>query len=467
MKKMVALILIALLWPIMGEPQIHNLFKESSGMNEERYRNSKICWNSMAPSLERWRSQGPCWAVAVKGNYAYIGNGELLQVLDVSNPSSPQVVCERCTGGEEVLEVVLSGDYLYVGVVGWLIVYDVSKPDAPWEEARLEIRDPDGTKGALQEIVISGHYAYVYAGSLCVIDIEDPAKPRLVSKKASGGLGPHSLAIYGHYLYYGDATPNGGVNEFWDISDPTNPQEICPGRRFGDRVLDLAVRENYLFVADLTTLWIEDLINPLGPEIVGVIDFAQVIRGIHVSERLVYITFAFYDTSSLSVVDISDPTHPTEIGYVKDGHTTEYLHLGVFLSFPFIYAACYDGLWIVDVREPTNPKEVYFFPTLPTPVKIETPDKSSNLQKSFQLYPNYPNPFNGTTNIHYELFEPGQVTLEIFDMLGEKVATLVHEKQNAGQYEVPFDGNDLPSMIYLCRLCVNKQTEMRKMIFAK
>ena len=85
----------------------------------------------------------------------------------------------------------------------------------------------------------------------------------------------------------------------------------------------------------------------------------------------------------------------------------------------------------------------------PTPVDE---DKNTNLLNSYLLYQNYPNPFNPSTKIKYQLPERGLVTLNVYDVLGNEVATLVNEEKSSGEYEVKFDGTGLPSGIYFYRL---------------
>ncbi|MBN1301016.1 MAG: T9SS type A sorting domain-containing protein, partial [Melioribacteraceae bacterium] len=62
---------------------------------------------------------------------------------------------------------------------------------------------------------------------------------------------------------------------------------------------------------------------------------------------------------------------------------------------------------------------------------------------------NYPNPFNPSTNINYQLKETGHVTIRVYDMLGREVAELVNEVKDIGIYSVEFDGSDLTSGVYL------------------
>ncbi len=77
---------------------------------------------------------------------------------------------------------------------------------------------------------------------------------------------------------------------------------------------------------------------------------------------------------------------------------------------------------------------------------------SLDIPNNFKLEQNYPNPFNPKTIINYQLSMPNLVQLKVYDVLGNEVATLVNKKQNAGSYQVEFDGSNLPSGIYLYSL---------------
>jgi hypothetical protein len=91
----------------------------------------------------------------------------------------------------------------------------------------------------------------------------------------------------------------------------------------------------------------------------------------------------------------------------------------------------------------------------------------------FQLQQNYPNPFNPTTIIKYQISALSEVRLELFDVLGRKVATLVDAKQNEGSYSVTLHGSKfaLSSGTYFYRLQARSSSgefvETRKMMLLK
>ena len=85
----------------------------------------------------------------------------------------------------------------------------------------------------------------------------------------------------------------------------------------------------------------------------------------------------------------------------------------------------------------------------------------------FQLYNNYPNPFNPTTKIKYQLPELSFVTLKVYDVLGNEVAILVSEEKPIGTYELIWHSENLPSGIYFYRLQAGSFVETKKMVLLK
>jgi hypothetical protein len=85
----------------------------------------------------------------------------------------------------------------------------------------------------------------------------------------------------------------------------------------------------------------------------------------------------------------------------------------------------------------------------------------------FRLEQNFPNPFNPGTTIQFQLPAESHVTLIIYDVLGQEVATLIDEKREAGKYIMQFDGSNITSGIYFYRLHAGSYIETKKFMLLK
>ena len=94
-------------------------------------------------------------------------------------------------------------------------------------------------------------------------------------------------------------------------------------------------------------------------------------------------------------------------------------------------------------------------------------DDLVNKPIQFQLDQNYPNPFNPTTMITYQIPDAGLVSLQVYNLLGEVIATLVNEEKSIGTYDVEFDAAGFPSGIYFYKLQTGSFVETKKMILLK
>lgn len=90
-----------------------------------------------------------------------------------------------------------------------------------------------------------------------------------------------------------------------------------------------------------------------------------------------------------------------------------------------------------------------------------------NAPKEFSLGQNFPNPFNPSTSIQYNVKEASQVTLKVYDMIGNEVAILVNEVKPAGSYTVSFDASQLSSGVYLYKMTAGNFVQTRKLVLMK
>jgi hypothetical protein len=85
----------------------------------------------------------------------------------------------------------------------------------------------------------------------------------------------------------------------------------------------------------------------------------------------------------------------------------------------------------------------------------------------FSLSQNYPNPFNPVTKIEYSIPQSSNVIINVYDILGNEIETLVNEKKPAGNYKVEFTAAELPSGVYFYKLQAGEYIEIKKMVLMK
>ena len=109
---------------------------------------------------------------------------------------------------------------------------------------------------------------------------------------------------------------------------------------------------------------------------------------------------------------------------------------------------------------------------IPHPTSVSTPSTTPAIPTTSGLDPNFPNPFNTSTQIAYRLASPGSVRLEIYNVLGQPVRTLVNQFQPAGFYQAPWDardqrGSEVAAGVYLTRLRHPDGAQTRRLLYLK
>ncbi len=99
-------------------------------------------------------------------------------------------------------------------------------------------------------------------------------------------------------------------------------------------------------------------------------------------------------------------------------------------------------------------------------------DKASNILNSFRLLSNHPNPFNPSTNISYELTQPGFVEIIIYDVMGKEITKLVSDQQIVGSYQTQWNGKNSNNVkvaagMYFYQLSFSGSAETKKMLLIK
>ena len=103
----------------------------------------------------------------------------------------------------------------------------------------------------------------------------------------------------------------------------------------------------------------------------------------------------------------------------------------------------------------------------PNPLRISLNGEALEQNSFYVLDQNYPNPFNNQTTIEYALTGNSDVLLEIFNIAGKRISTLVDTEQTEGRYQVPFDASSFASGMYLYRIVVDGEADTRKLLYVK
>lgn len=129
----------------------------------------------------------------------------------------------------------------------------------------------------------------------------------------------------------------------------------------------------------------------------------------------------------------------------------------------------YDGdTLVITPYYPVTENDVFTF----NPLRLLTVENKNQIPNSYKLYNNYPNPFNPQTTIKYDLQKSGKVVIEIFNLLGQKIKTLVNEDKTAGSYTTTWNGTTdkglyAASGIYFYRIKTENFSNTKKMLLIR
>lgn len=309
----------------------------------------------------RFVTAGPARAVAVAGNYAYVGEGTNgLEVVDISNPKLPRLTGACGTAGS-VAGVALAGSFAYLAseAVG-LEVIDVSDPAHPQPVGSC---DTDGTASG---VTLAGHYAYVADGTngLVVIDVSNPAQPRWVSGLDTSGYAT-GVKVVGGYAYVADGV--GGL-AIIDVNDPTKPRQVGEFPTSGV-TSGVDVAGHYAYLADSSAssyLTVVDVSNPTQPQSMSShADGPGPATGVVVAGGLAYLSISLHSVM-LEVADIADPAKPRAIGYCYCPAPAWVDDFGLAVSGTCAFmAAGTQGLVVIDVGQVAVPQRIGGYPFWP------------------------------------------------------------------------------------------------------
>jgi C1A family cysteine protease len=178
------------------------------------------------------------------------------------------------------------------------------------------------------------------------------------------------------------------------------------------------------------------------------------------------------DVLEYSAMDISNSGHGASWLDITNGAGTLQPNASGLISIMINTQYLEPGSWPGKIRISSN--DTTLFPIKIncnlelSPLPNELSDQVDHFPQICELYQNYPNPFNPKTVISWQLAFGSQVELSIYNILGEKVTTLVSQQQTAGYYEVKWDANGFASGVYFCVLMTSRGfRQTKKLILVK
>ncbi len=391
--------------------------------------------------------------IQVKDSLAFVASGLAgLWILDVSDLGKPCSISNFQTGGY-TSDVIVDDSIAYI--VNWAAYEDQDSTRGLWAINLSDISSPSlishyigivtrSSNAIPNSINKSGNLLFITQARtatsndiLEIVDVTNPYEPTSLGI-FQGNFLAHSTALSDTLVYL--STVNGGLR-IVDISNPTNPLEVS-------NILNTASGIYYKDLKVFTCLSSFSIINVENPNYPFIISSIFTHSNASIVDLDVNGNYAYWADISIGVIDISEPNNPIQV--------TTYMGkdrgLGITaFDNKILFSDQTMGVWILKND-------------LITSVENSSTDDTPS---EFELYQNYPNPFNANTRIEFSVPYRGKITIDIFDLLGRKIKTLLNEEREKGKYKIYFSSTGLPSGIYFYQLSAGYLKAVKKMIVLK
>jgi choice-of-anchor B domain-containing protein len=396
-------------------------------------------------------------------------------------------------------------EYAFLGVRNGTSILDIT--DAP---AVREVAFIPGPTSTWKDIKTYRTYAYVVtesSGGMQILDLSQLPDTVTLASTYTGFQTSHNISIdTARAMLYAEGNGPGPGTEpvrALSLSDPVNPVQVSA---FGVECHDIFARNGTVYVSEGNShsIGIYDLSTPSAPSFIArftiptngyvhnawptedgrylmtteetfgrtvklwdidridsvqltgqYLASAAMAHNTHIKGHYAYIS---HYAQGLRIVDISDPANIVEVGHYD---TFSGSGLGAWGAFPFFSSG---KVLVSDVE--TGLYVVNF------PGGATSAGRMASIPGTYRLGNNYPNPFNPSTTITFEIPHAGQIRLTVLDLLGRKIRILLDEYRDAGRHQVRWDGRSdtgipVVSGTYFCRLEAGGYVGSRKMLLLK
>ncbi|MEL6824527.1 MAG: T9SS type A sorting domain-containing protein, partial [Calditrichota bacterium] len=280
-----------------------------------------------------------------------------------------------------------------------------------------------------------------------LLDVHDPMTPLEISSYSTGvPFALTALGVHEETLYLGFS--NGDIRVL-DISDPTQPQERGRYRDFGSEPVGFAFDNDLIYAAYLDR-GLAIFQKGFGPVPWANIPSLDETKGVAVNGHLVYMADG---DAGLRIFEVKSPEQIREAASFKTGNTASRLAISgdrVFMGDELA------GIYILQTD----------FTLQSNIASKSAPDKI------FELQPAYPNPFNPSTTVRFELSAAQRIDIVVYNVLGQEVRSIAAGTFESGLHQLRWDGRDnfgnsLGSGMYFLRIQSSHQVQTQRLMLVK
>ena len=399
-----------------------------------------------------------------QNGYVFLASIIGLWIVDISNISALKTEYYYRTAFNNY-KCIEQNDYIYIAnALAGLKILDVSNPKMPYLTGYFD------TNSSLIDIGVDGQYAYLLTeNGFNILDIDNPKKPvslgEILFSDTTQTVLPRFMTFDGLYVYV--VRPSKKLTII-DIKDKKNPSiEVTVPLK--NEPYGLAKKGTWLFVAEGDSgIQIFDVKEPFNIPLISKNIISEASRGIYIKNNLLFSGNGGED--GIKVYDISDECKPVLLSQADINGGVTYMNL--ITSENYLYVSSYYNLEIFDISNPNDIKltgysrgnesngisakdeliflcnTFYGFSIFRNDLLTFIEQEKKNTLNETVLYQNYPNPFNSQTTIRYYLPKASRITVNIYNILGEKVLTFIDHVQSKGEHNLHLDLKRLSSGQY-------------------
>jgi pectate lyase len=296
------------------------------------------------------------------------------------------------------------------------------------------------------------------------------ADPNLEITEVSSATSGHDYSGYDMVLF--SEIPNSvdpGVAELKGVSKPFLMMKVHSYKTASGAWNWTSTTSAYGQNASATNITVLDKTHPIFKDVTWVnTNEVQMLSAVASSKGLTYMNPASFTSVSggtiTSLANVKDQTAQINILEIPAGTTVA----GTLVPKKFIQIGINGSSYANVTTDAVSivKNACYYLLDMLTEVKPES-SSPKTVKTNFVLAQNFPNPFNPATTINYQLKNDSKVTLKVYNIFGQEVASLVNANEKAGSHSVSFDASKLPSGVYLYCLQAGNYSETKKMTLLK